>query len=202
MRTHSRCLKRTPGSNHQAAQVPLTLAHQFLLCRRLVRSPLQDSLSPCDTPFHRSPAYHSSWIFFGFVIMASKDSDVPASVPSSPSAPGTSATSSARRSCLHCARRMSSLKYDKHSICVACRDSQCSVDVKCSECNSWLLDFVLGYVRHQKSLVSKGKKESSSPSKPVAVTTAAPVAPPSLPASTEDQLRRYVHSFLADFMQS
>ena len=85
--------------------------------------------------------------------MASKDSDVPASVPSSPampspSAPGTSASSSACRSCPRCARRMSSLKYDKHSICVACRDSQCSVDVRCSECNSWSLDFMLGYVKH------------------------------------------------------
>ena len=142
--------------------------------------------------------------------MASKDSDVPASVPSSPatpspSAPGTYATSSARHSCPRCARRMSNLKYDKHSICVACRDSQCSVDVRCSECNSWSLDFMLGYVKCQKSSVSKGKEvsSSSSPSKPPAVTTTAPVAPPpSLPASTEDQLRCYVHSFLADFMQS
>ena len=110
--------------------------------------------------------------------MASTDSDVPKSVPSSPAAPSTSATgstaSSAHRSCPRCARRMSSLKYDKHTICVACRDTQCSVDVRCNKCNSWSVDFMLGYVKHQKSLVSKGKKKtpssfSSSPSKTPAV---------------------------------
>ena len=141
--------------------------------------------------------------------MASKDSDVPASVPSLPatpstSAPGSVAASSAHRTCPRCARRMSSLKYDKHSICVACRNSQCSVDVRCNECNSWSVDFMLGYVKHQKSLVSKGKKKTpSSPSKPPPVPTTAPVAPhPPLPAGTEDQLRQYVHSILADFLQS
>ena len=92
---------------------------------------------------------------------------------------------------------MSSLKYDKHTICVACRDTQCSVDVRC---NSWSVDFMLGYVKHQKSLVSKGKKKktpsSSSPSKQPAVQTTAPVAPPLLPTNTEDQLKNFVHSFL------
>ena len=47
--------------------------------------------------------------------MVSKDSDVPSSPATPlPSAPGTSASSSDRRSCLRCTRRMSSLKYDKH----------------------------------------------------------------------------------------
>ena len=137
--------------------------------------------------------------------MASNDSDVHKSVPSSPATPSTSApgsaASSAHCTCPHCARRMSSLKYDKHSIFVACRDTQCSVDVRCSECSSWSVDFMLGYVKHQKSLVSKGKKTPSSsfssPSKPPEVQPTAPVAPLSLPASTEDQLERYVHSFLS-----
>ena len=138
--------------------------------------------------------------------MDSTDSDVPTSVPSSPATPSTSApgstASSAYRTCPRCARRMSSLKYDKHTICVACTDTQCSVEVRCSECNSWSVDFMLGYVKHQKSLVSKGKKtpSSSSSSKPPAVQTTAPVAPPNLPASTEDQLKQYVHSFLSDFL--
>ena len=52
--------------------------------------------------------------------MASTDSDVPKSVPLSPAAPSTSTSgstaSSAHRSCLRCARWMSSLKYDKHTV--------------------------------------------------------------------------------------
>ena len=138
--------------------------------------------------------------------MASADRDVPTSVPSSPATPSTfavgSPASSAHRSCPRCARRMSSLKYDKHTIC---RDVQCSVDVRCNGCNSWSVDFMLGYVKHQKSLVSKGKKKtptssSSSPSRPPVVQTTAHVAPPQLPASTEDQLKTYVHSFLSEFL--
>ena len=138
--------------------------------------------------------------------MASTDSDVPKSVPSSPATPSTSApgstASSAHRICPRCARRMSSLKYDKHTICVACRDTQCSVEVRCSECSCWSVGYILGYVKHQKSLVSKGKKKtpSSSPLKQPAVQTTAPVAPSTLPASTEDQLKQYVHSFLSDFL--
>ena len=122
--------------------------------------------------------------------MAFTDSDVPKSVPSSSATPSTSASwstaSSAHRSCPRCARRMSSLKFDEHSICVKCRDKQCSVDVRCNECKSWSVDFMLGYVKHQKSLVSKGGKKapfssSPSPSKPPVVTSTAPVTPPPPP---------------------
>ena len=144
--------------------------------------------------------------------MASSDSDVPKSVPSSSATPSTSASgstaSSAHRTCPRCARRMSSLKFDKHSISVKCRDKQCSVDVKCNECKSWSVDLMLGYVKHQKSLVSKGGKKapssssfsSSSPSKPPVVPSTAPVTPPTLPAGTEDQLKTFVQSFLSDLL--
>ena len=108
--------------------------------------------------------------------MASKDSDVSKSLPSTSATPSTSSGSSAstsHRSCPRCARRMSSLKFDKHSTCVKCRDKQCSVEIKCSECESWSVDFMLGYVKHQRSLVSKGGKSkssfSSSPSTPPVV---------------------------------
>ena len=126
--------------------------------------------------------------------------DVPSSVPSSPSTPSTSAAAdaSARRTCPCCTRRMSSLKFDKHSLCVACRDVKCSVEVRCSECRSWSKDFMIGYVKHQHSLVSKGKKEvtTSSPSVPVAAVTTAPVVSlPSLPVVSDDQIRSYVHCF-------
>ena len=76
------------------------------------------------------------------------------------------------------------------------------MDVRCSECQDWSTDFMLGYIKHKKSLVSKGKKiySSSSPLVPITVTTTTPVVPPSLPVSTDDQLRTYVHSFLVDFL--
>ena len=128
------------------------------------------------------------WITSGLVIMASNDSDVSKSLPSTSATPSTSAGSSAstsHHSCPRCARRMSSLKFDKHSTYVKCRDKQCSVEIRCSECESWSVDFMLGYIKHQRSLVSKGGKSksssssssSSSPSKPPVVTST--TTPPS-----------------------
>ena len=60
---------------------------------------------------------------------------------------------------------------------------------------------MLGYVKHQRTLVSKGRKPvtTSSPSTPVtAVTTASVVSRPSLPVS-EDQFREYVHSYVTKY---
>ena len=134
--------------------------------------------------------------------------DVPVtvtSVTSSPSTPTTSAATdvSARRSCRHCGRRMSSLQFDKQTLCVVCRDMKCSVDTRCKECKAWSKEFMLGYVKHQRSLVSKAKKPATtSPSPPVtAVTTAPVVSLPSLSFS-EDRIRQLMHSMFQDFMQS
>ena len=140
--------------------------------------------------------------------MASTDSDVSKSVPSSSATPSTSASGSAASlshcSCPCCARRMSSLKFDKHSICVKCRDKQCSVDVRCAECKSWSVDFMFGYVKHQEPLVSKGGKKtpssSSSSLKPLVVPSTAPPPTPALPAGAEDQLKTFVQSFLSDLL--
>ena len=55
---------------------------------------------------------------------SAKDVPVTAtSVTSSPSTPTTSAATdvSARRSCPRCGRQMSSLQFDKHTLCVVCR---------------------------------------------------------------------------------
>ena len=62
---------------------------------------------------------------------------------------------------------------------------------------------MLGYVKHQRSLVSKGKKPATtSPSPSVtAVTTAPIVSLPSLPVS-EDRFRQLMHSMLQDMLQS
>ena len=62
---------------------------------------------------------------------------------------------------------------------------------------------MLGYVKHQHSLVSKGKKPATtSPSPPVTAVTTAPIV--SLPALSfsEDRIRRLMHSMFQDFMQS
>ena len=82
--------------------------------------------------------------------------DVPVSdtsVTSAPSTPTTSAATdvSARRSCPRCGRRMSSLQFDKHTLCVVCRDMKCSLDTRCKECKAWSKEFMLGYVKHQRS---------------------------------------------------
>ena len=146
-----------------------------------------------------------------FIVDKDTDSatDVPVtatSVTSSPSTPTTSAATdvSARRSCPRCGHRMSSLQFDKHSLCVVCRDVKCSLDTRCMECKPWSKEFMLGFVKHQRSLVSKGKKPAttSSPSPPItAVTTAPIVTLPSLSFS-EDRIRQLMHSMFQDFMQS
>ena len=62
---------------------------------------------------------------------------------------------------------------------------------------------MLGFVKHQRSLVSKGKKPATtSPSPPVTVVTTAPIVTlPSLSFS-EDRVRQLMHSMFQDFMQS
>ena len=75
--------------------------------------------------------------------------DVPVSDPSVASASSTPTTSaaadvSARRSCPCCGRRMSSLQFDKHTLCVVFRDSKCSLDTRCKECKAWSKKFMLG----------------------------------------------------------
>ena len=108
------------------------------------------------------------------LIMASKDSDVLKSLPTTSTTSSTSGSSAltSHRSCPRCARRMSSLKFDKHVTCVKCRDKQCSVDVGCLECEKWSVDFMLGSVKHHCTLVSKGWR-----SNPPSSTSTPPVVP-------------------------
>ena len=128
------------------------------------------------------------------------------SVTSASSTPTSFAATyvSARRSCPRCGRRMSSLQFDKHTLCVVCRDIKCSLDTRCKECKAWSKEFMLGYVKHQRYLVSKAKKStpSSSPSPPVTAVTTAPVV--SLPSVTfsEDRIRQLMHSMFQKLMYS
>ena len=139
------------------------------------------------------------------------DSDQPpsTSTPTSTSAITSAVDVSAHRSCQRCSRRMSSYKSDKHTLCLHCRDVICSVEVRCSECSSWYADLMHEYLKHRKSLVSKGKKKpvvttpSSSPSVPPSVSPSVSslVANPSLPSVSDDQkIKAYVHSILSSFL--
>ena len=135
---------------------------------------------------------------------------------SSPSttAPAMTSSSSAadmatRRSCSRCSRRMSSLQYDKHTLCLSCREVTCSMDLRCVECTAWSTDEMANYLRHRKSLVSKGKKKlsvtaasSSSPSVPPSATpSVASASPaPTLSCIADEKIKTYVPSVLANLL--
>ena len=80
--------------------------------------------------------------------MASFSSPTPSVMPST-TASSAALDVSALRSCLHYTKRMSSVKYDKHTICLACRNVTCSVEVRCSECSDWTLDVMQEYLKHR-----------------------------------------------------
>ena len=85
---------------------------------------------------------------------------------------------------------------------------------KCRECSSWSTDKMLEYLKHRKSLVSKGKKHSTvatptsaSPSVSSSVTpvsvSASKVAFAALSLSSlasKEGLKTFVHSVLASFL--
>ena len=136
---------------------------------------------------------------------SAKDVPVATVVGASTSSTPTTATAVdlyARRSCPRCGRRMSSLQFDKHTFCVICRDMKCSLATRCKECKACSKEFMLGYVKHQRSLVTKGKRitPSPSPSSPVTVvaTTSLDTSPSEL--FSEDRLRQLMHSMFKDLM--
>ena len=137
-----------------------------------------------------------------------------ASTASSTSASSPALDSAARRSCTKCSRRMSSYDHDKHSLCLHCRYVLCSVDTRCRECSSWSTDEMLEYLKHIKSLVSKGKKRSNvamlTSASPSVLPSVTPVSvsaikvassASSLPSlASEEGLKTFVHSVLASFL--
>ena len=115
----------------------------------------------------------------------------------------------ARRSCRRCNRRMSSLTYDKHTMCVSCRDVVCSVEVRCNGCREWSTDAMAEYVRHKRSLVCKGKKPkvtTPSISTPSVTPSASPtvvgqVSSPSLSSiADDDKIKSYIQSVPASML--
>ena len=154
MGKHPCCLSRTSGTNHPAAQVPHTSTLQFSNCRCPDRMPSSITLSSTRYTLvfdHRLTiifgcAFGYSLLLFAMDKDTDSAKDVPATATSVPSTPTTSAATdvSARRSCPRCARWMSSLQFDKHALCVVCRDVKCSLDTRCKECKSWSKEFMLG----------------------------------------------------------
>ena len=105
---------------------------------------------------------------------------------------------------------MSSLKYDKHTLCLLCRAVTCSMDLRYVECTAWSTYKMADYLRHRKSLVSKRKKKlsvttaySSSPSvSPSATPSVASSSPsPTLTSiAVGEEIKQYVHSVLANLL--
>ena len=50
--------------------------------------------------------------------------------------------------------RMSSIDHDKHLLCIRCRGYQCSVNLRCEECENWSKEEMLVHEKILKSLTS------------------------------------------------
>ena len=66
----------------------------------------------------------------------------------------SSASGGQQRSCAKCPTRMSSIDRDKHLICIRCRGYECSVDLRCEECESWSKEEMLCHEKIRRSLAS------------------------------------------------
>ena len=116
-----------------------------------------------------------------------------ASTPPSSSSSSTSATvamdSAALRSCPKCRRRMSSLKHDSHTICSHCREVVCSVETRCSKCQSWSVESMQEFLKYQKSLAGKRSKKpavtAASVIQPAVDSSPLEPSPPSMPSVSE-----------------
>ena len=114
----------------------------------------------------------------------------------------------ALRSCVKCHRRMSSLKYDSHTLCSECRVVVCNLTTHCDECKDWSSDFMSAYLQHKKSLATKRGKKPASASAPgsslPAVTSSQLVGSPvRLPSFADfDRLKQAVVSTLQNLSQS
>ena len=81
-----------------------------------------------------------------------------ASTPPSTTMSPAPMDSSALRSCVKWHRRMSSLKYDAHTLCSQCRDVVCSLSTRCDECSNWSAEIMSDYLKHKKALATKSRK--------------------------------------------
>ena len=79
---------------------------------------------------------------------------------------------------------MSKKTFDRHTICVACRCSDCDIDHRCEECTEWPEEVLLLYVKHRRTLKSKCSKPKTQASLPP--PPAAASVPSSHPAPRSD----------------
>ena len=74
---------------------------------------------------------------------------------------------------------MSSIDRDKHLICIRCRGYECSVELRCAECESWSKEEMLCLEKIRRSLASKAKGRGKNSYK----TSKKTASPPSTSAS-------------------
>ena len=116
-----------------------------------------------------------------------------ASTPPPSSSSSTFATaamdSAALRSCPKCRRRMSSLQHDSPTICSHCREVVCSVETRCSKCQSWSVESMQKFLKYQKSLAGKRSKKpavtAASVIQPAVDSSPVEPSPPSMPSVSE-----------------
>ena len=85
--------------------------------------------------------------------------------------------------------------FDRHTLCVSCRGSECDIDHRCEECADWPEEDVLLYVKHRLTLKSRRSKSKTPP-------PAAPSMPSSQPVisnveSLTSQVSALTESFTA-----
>ena len=81
---------------------------------------------------------------------------------------------------------MSKKTFDRHTVCVSCRGSDCDIDHRCEECTEWPEDEVLLYVKHRHTLKSKRPKPKTQAPPPAA--TSVPSSHPAPRSDIESQL--------------
>ena len=74
------------------------------------------------------------------------------------------ASQSTIRSCSCCKRRISTAKFDAHSVCLDCRNVVCDLQVRCDECKTWSEEQMNDYIKHRKLLMSKSKSKKTNAS--------------------------------------
>ena len=108
-------------------------------------------------------------------------------VHDAPKSSGSSSTSSGhpQRSCSRCSSRMSSFDRDRHLVCTCCRGFECSVELRCEECECWSKEEMLAHEKYRKSLASKSKGRGKSSSR----STKVPASPPKTSADVDLETR-------------
>ena len=65
------------------------------------------------------------------------------------SSPSSASSGHPQRSCSRCHGRMSSFDRDSHLICTRCREYECSVDLRCEECDNWSQEELLAHEKYR-----------------------------------------------------